>query len=353
MPKVNVTIDGKQIQAEAGSSVLEAAQAAGVAIPTLCHHPALKPEGNCRMCLVEVERQRNLQASCVFPVSEGMVVHTHSPKVMEARKFVLELLLSDHPTDCMTCEATGDCVLQDLAYQYDAKVGKYYGGAKHDYAIDDTNPFFVRDYNKCILCRRCVRACDQINGVEALGVAERGFSSQIIAGLGGTMEESRCEFCGMCVEVCPTGALMPVGTMKQGRYWEFKHTTTVCPYCGVGCNLDVLSKGDKIIRTRSAWDKAPNYGWTCVKGRFGLDYVESPERLTTPLIRKDGELVEATWDEAYEFIAGRLTGIKEQYGPESIAGLSSARCTNEENYLFQKFMRAVIGTNHVDHCARL
>ncbi len=353
MPKVNVTIDGKQIQAEAGSSVLEAAQAAGVAIPTLCHHPALKPEGNCRMCLVEVERQRNLQASCVFPVSEGMVVHTHSPKVMEARKFVLELLLSDHPTDCMTCEATGDCVLQDLAYQYDAKVGKYYGGAKHDYAIDDTNPFFVRDYNKCILCRRCVRACDQINGVEALGVAERGFSSQIIAGLGGTMEESRCEFCGMCVEVCPTGALMPVGTMKQGRYWEFKHTTTVCPYCGVGCNLDVLSKGDKIIRTRSAWDKAPNYGWTCVKGRFGLDFVNNPNRFTTPLIKRDGQFVEASWDEALDLVADKLSAIALEHGPDAVGFLASAKCTNEENYLMMKLARGVVGTNNVDHCARL
>lgn len=352
MPKVNITIDGQPVQAEAGSTILEAATAAGIKIPTLCHHPALKPVGNCRMCLVEIERQRTLQAACVFPVSEGLVIHTNSPKTIEARRFVLELLLSDHPLDCMTCEATGRCELQQLAYEYDVKESRF-AGKTHDYAIDDSNPFYIRDYNKCILCRRCVRACDEINGVEALGVAERGFESRIIAGLDGPMQDSSCEFCGMCVELCPTGALVPKHTLKQGRYWEFKHTTTTCPYCGVGCQLDVLSKDNKIIRVESLWDNKPNDGWTCVKGRFGLDYVNNPDRLTTPLIKKNGELVPATWDEALDLVADKLAEITQKHGPDAVAFLSSAKCTNEENYLVQKLSRGVIGTNNVDHCARL
>lgn len=352
MPKVNITIDGKQVQAEAGSTVLEAALAAGIDIPTLCHHPALKPVGSCRMCLVEIERQRTLQAACVFPVTDGMVIHTDSPRVAEARRFVLDLLLSDHPLDCLTCEAAGRCELQALAYRYSVKQSTF-PGVTHSHTIDDTNPFYIRDYNKCILCRRCVRACQEINGVEALGVADRGFDTRIIAGLDVPMQESSCEFCGMCVELCPTGALLPKQTLNQGRYWEFKHTVTTCPYCGVGCQLDVLSKGRKIVRVQSAWDKEPNNGSTCVKGRFGLDFVNSPERLTSPLIKKNGQFVKASWDEALDLVAEKLAETAIKYGPDALAFLTSAKCTNEENYLMQKLARGVIGTNNVDHCARL
>lgn len=352
MPKVTITIDGQQVQAEAGSTVLEAAMAAGIDIPHLCHHPALKPEGNCRVCLVEIERQRTLQAACVFPISDGMVIYTDSPKVVAARKFMIDLLLSDHPLDCMTCEAAGRCELQALAYKYGVKQSSLPGVAPR-YQIDDTNPFYIRDYNKCILCRRCVRACQEINGVDALGVAGRGFDSRIIAGLDVPMQESSCEFCGMCVELCPTGALLPKQTLGQGRYWEFKHTLTTCPYCGVGCQLDVLSKDQKIVRVQSAWGKMPNDGGTCVKGRFGLDYVNSPERLTSPLIKKNGEFVEASWDEALDLVADKLAETVTKYGADAVGFLSSAKCTNEENYLMQKLARAVIGTNNVDHCARL
>jgi predicted molibdopterin-dependent oxidoreductase YjgC len=352
MPKVNLTIDGKAVSVEAGSTVLDAATAAGIYIPALCHHPALKPVGNCRMCLVEIERQRILQASCVFPVSEGMVVHTKTPKVIEARKFVLEMILSDHPNDCMTCESTGRCELQQLAYEYGVKESAY-EGKRHAYPIDESNPFYLRDYNKCILCRRCVRACDEINGVEALGMAERGFNSRIIAGLDVPMQDSTCEFCGMCVQVCPTGALVPKNTLQQGRYWEFEHTKSVCPYCGVGCQLDLLTKNGKLVRVESVWGSQPNGGWTCVKGRFGLDFVNNPDRLTQPLIKKDGKFVEASWDEALDLVADKFASIAQRDGGDALAFLASAKCTNEENYLLQKLSRGVMGTNNVDHCARL
>ena len=213
---VNITIDGKKLKAEALQTVYEAATANDIYIPALCHHPALPPEGTCRVCLVEIERQRALQPACTFPVTEGLVIHTNSPKVREARKFVLELIISDHPLDCMTCEATGDCRLQDLAYEYEVKGNEYTGGVQHDYPIDDPNPFIQVDRNKCILCRRCVRACSHINGVEAIGIVYRGFKARIAFGMDSTMEDSPCEFCGSCVEVCPVAALVAQDEPGQG-----------------------------------------------------------------------------------------------------------------------------------------
>ena len=239
MVQVNITIDGKKLKAEALQTVYEAATANGIYIPALCHHPALPPEGACRVCLVEIERQRALQPACTFPVTEGLVIHTNSPKVREARKFVLELIISDHPLDCMTCEATGDCRLQDLAYEYEVKGDEYTGGVQHDYPIDDPNPFIQVDRNKCILCRRCVRACNYINGVEAIGIVYRGFKARIAFGMDSTMEDSPCEFCGSCVEVCPTAALWPKMSMGKGRAWQLKKVETTCSYCGVGCQLNL------------------------------------------------------------------------------------------------------------------
>jgi predicted molibdopterin-dependent oxidoreductase YjgC len=354
MNKVNVTIDGQKIQAQAGQTILEVAESVGIKIPTLCHHPALEPIGACRVCLVEVARQRTLQPSCTFQVTEGMEVLTHSPKVEEARRFVLELILSDHPLDCMTCEQAGHCELQDLAYEYGIQQTRF-PGVQHEYEVDESNPFYVRDYNKCILCRRCVRACNELNGVEAIGVIQRGFDSKIGTAFDGLMQDSVCEFCGMCTEVCPTGALVPKMRQHQGRSWEFTKVATTCPYCGVGCQFYLNVKDDRIVDVTSKWNAPANHGWTCVKGRFGWDFVHHPDRLTKPMIRREkgGELEEVTWDEALDFVASRFGGIKEQYGPGALGALSSAKCTDEENFAVQKLARGVFGTNNVDHCARL
>jgi predicted molibdopterin-dependent oxidoreductase YjgC len=354
MATVNMTINGRQVTAREGQTVLEAATEAGIKIPTLCHHPALKPIGSCRLCLVEISRQRTLQPACTFPVMDGAEILTHSPKVEEARRFVLELLLSDHPLDCMTCERTGSCELQDLAYEYGIQQTRF-PGVQHDYPIDTSNPFYLRDYNKCILCRRCVRACNEINGVEAIGVIQRGFSSKIGTAFDGTMQDSPCEFCGMCVEVCPTGALQPKLGIGQGRAWELDKVATTCPYCGVGCQYYLNVKDGRIVGVSSKWDAPANHGWTCVKGRYGWDFVHHPDRLTKPLIRREkgGELEEAEWDEALDLVATRFKEIKEKHGPQAFGALSSAKCTNEENFAMAKFARAVMGTNNVDHCARL
>ena len=354
MNKVNVTIDGQKIQAQAGQTILEVAESVGIKIPTLCHHPALEPIGACRVCLVEVARQRTLQPSCTFQVTEGMEVLTRSPKVEDARRFVLELILSDHPLDCMTCEQAGNCELQDLAYEYGIQQTRF-PGVQHEYEIDESNPFYVRDYDKCILCRRCVRACNELNGVEAIGVIQRGFDSKIGAAFDGLMQDSVCEFCGMCTEVCPTGALVPKMRQHQGRSWEFTKVATTCPYCGVGCQFYLNVKDGRIVDVTSKWNAPANHGWTCVKGRFGWDFVHHPDRLTKPMIRREkgGELEEVTWDEALDFVASRFGEIREQYGPGALGALSSAKCTDEENFAVQKLARGVFGTNNVDHCARL
>ena len=234
---------------------------------------------------MEIERQRALQPACTFPVTEGLVIHTNSPKVREARKFVLELIISDHPLDCMTCEATGDCRLQDLAYEYDVKGNEYVGGVQHDYPIDDPNPFIMVDRNKCILCRRCVRACNYINGVEAIGIVYRGFKARIAFGMDSTLEDSPCEFCGSCVEVCPVAALWPKMSLGKGRAWQLTKVETTCSYCGVGCRLNLHVRGNEIVKVTAA-DGPANHGFTCVKGRFGYDYVNHRDRLSRPLVRK-------------------------------------------------------------------
>ncbi len=252
----------------------------------------------------------------------------------------------------MTCDAGGNCELQDLAYEYGIKESRF-AGNRHRYEIEDANPFIVRDLDKCVLCRRCVRACDEINGVEAITLAFRGYDTRVGTALDVPLTETTCEFCGMCIEVCPTGSLLPKAATGLGRAWEMTKTSTICPYCGVGCTVDLNVKDDRIVKVTSNWEGAANHGWMCVKGHFGWDFVEHEERLTTPLIRKEGVLVEATWDEALDLVADRFVAIAEEHGPDALAFLSSAKCTNEENYLLQKMSRGLFGTNNVDHCARL
>jgi formate dehydrogenase alpha subunit len=373
MGKVTFTIDGKEIQAERGATVLQSARQEDIYIPILCDHPALTPEGACRICLVEIEGQRALQPACTFPISEGMNVQTNSARVREARTFNLELLISDHPLDCMTCEAAGDCLLQDLAYEYDVSEDRY-KGTKHHFSVNDPNPFIQVDRNKCILCRRCIRACSEINGVEAISVFYRGFSAYIGFGADSSMDNSPCEFCGSCVAVCPTGALWPKLSLGEGRPWQVERVQTTCPYCGVGCQLILEVKDNKIIKVDSAWDGPSNHGWTCVKGRFGYDFVHHPDRLDKPRVRKyllDGkkkppakkrkpelkddpwQWVEVDWETVLGITAGKLRQIRDDHGLESIGFLTSAKCLNEENYLMNKLARQVIGTNSIDHCARL
>lgn len=357
MPKVK--IDGKTIDVPEGTSVLDAARMLDIPIPTLCHHPKLTPFGGCRLCLVEIRGIPRPVTSCTTPVSEGMEVLTSTPLIEGLRKTVLELILSDHPNDCMICEKAGDCTLQELAYFYGLRENSF-NGERRRYTKRDGNPFIERDLEKCILCGRCVKVCDEVQGVGAIDFGYRGFSSKICTPFEKDLD---CEFCGQCVAVCPTGALTGKQWAFKGRQKDVREVDTVCPFCGVGCNITLNVRRNEIIRVTSKEDTL-NEGWLCVKGRFGYKFVNSPDRLKRPLIRiGPKEIVdiekasqyfrEATWDEALDLIASRLKEIKEAYGPDSIGGLSSARCTNEDNYLFQKFMRAVIGTNNVDHCARL
>lgn len=354
MSKVTLTIDGIQITVPKGTTVLEAAEQAGIFIPTLCHDPELSKPGACRLCVVEIPGARNLPASCVTEATEGMVVYSASPAVIEARKTILELLLANHPEDCLTCHKSGNCKLQDYAYYYGVRQDAY-KGEKHNYPIEDDNPFIVRDMNKCILCGKCIRVCEEIQGNNAIDFAFRGFSSKVGPAMGTTLSDtelSNCVFCGNCIAVCPVGALTEKAMLGKGRQWEVEKFTTTCPYCGVGCQFDLNVKDGKVIGVTSTQGDV-NGRFLCVKGRFGYGFIHHPDRLTTPLIKKDGEFVEATWDEAIGLVVKKLGEAKDTYGPDSIAMLSSARATNEENYLMNKLARAVIGTNNIDHCARL
>jgi predicted molibdopterin-dependent oxidoreductase YjgC len=344
----NLTINGKEVTVSEGSTVLDAARAFGISIPTLCHHPKLTPFGGCRLCIVEIKGIPRPVTSCTTPVSEGMEVTTSSPKIEDLRKTVLELILSDHPADCMVCERAGDCTLQEMAYSYGIRENRF-AGERRVYTKKDANPFLERDMEKCIMCGRCVKVCDEVQGVGAIDFAYRGFKSKICPPYEMPLD---CEFCGQCVSVCPTGALTGKMWSQRGRQKDVKETDTVCAYCGTGCNITLNVKDNKVIRVTSKEDTW-NEGWLCVKGRFGYGFISSPDRLTKPLIRRDGRFEEVSWEEAYEYTAKRLNDIKAASGPDAIGGLSSARCTNEENYAFQKMIRAAVGTNNVDHCARL
>ena len=361
---VNVTIDGKTMQAEEGQPILKVAQAANLHIPTLCYHRDLTPTGNCRICVVEVEKQRFLQAACVFPVAEGMVVHTRSERVVKSRQGTLQLMLANHPQDCLICDAGGSCELQDLAYEYQVSVPEW-GSKGTRYRVDsDPNPFVRVDFNKCILCRRCVLACAEVQGRNVWGVAYRGFDEQIVAGAGVTMLAARCESCGQCVAYCPTGALSDKMSHGIARAHQVKKVMTTCTYCGVGCQFDLSVKDGRVIGVTSNPDAPVNGMALCVKGRYGYDFIHHPDRLTKPRVRRylldgaprpldRGEWVEVDWDTALKVVARKLRETRDTFGGDSIGLMTSAKCTNEENYLMNKLARQVFGTNNIDHCARL
>jgi formate dehydrogenase alpha subunit len=348
---ITITIDGHVISVPKGTTVLEACRKNDIQIPTLCQDPELTLTGSCRLCVVQIEGMRNLPPSCVTVATEGMIVQTQNPKVRAARKTILELLVANHPLDCMTCQKMGNCSLAEYAYEYGA-TGELYQGEQRSLPIDSGNPFILRDPNKCISCGKCIKACTEIQGKSILDFSFRGFDTQVGPAFNLPYHESACDFCGSCVSVCPVGALTEKHMIGMGRPWEVTKVQTTCPFCGTGCNFDLNVKDGKVIGVTSNPDAPVNGKALCVKGRFGTDLIHSPNRLTTPLIKKDGVFVPAEWDEALALVATKFQEIKNNYGADSLAALSSARCTNEDNYVMQKFMRAVVGTNNIDHCAR-
>lgn len=358
---VNLTINGKKVRIRKLSTLLDAAAKLDIPIPTLCHHPALSPFGGCRLCLVEIKGSPKPVTACTTLVRDGMEVFTSNPRIEQMRRATLELILSDHPQDCMVCERAGDCKLQELAYFYGIRDNRF-KGERRIYEKKDGNPFIVRDMEKCIICGKCVRICDEIQGVGAIDFAYRGIKTKVCPPFERDLD---CEFCGQCVAVCPTGALTGRMWAHKGRQ-NFREVDTICPYCGCGCNITLHVWRNKVRRISSK-ENTPNEGWLCAKGRFGYSFIDHPQRLKKPMIRiapkEDKEssspishhaslFREVSWDEALDYTAARLKELREQHGADAIGGLSSARCTNEENYLFQKFIRAAIGTNNVDHCAR-
>ena len=349
---IKLIIDGKEVEVPEGTTILEAAESIGIEIPTLCHLKELRPFGACRICVVEVEGAKSLAASCSCPVSNMMEVRTNTERVIKARRLVIDLLLSAHPADCLTCEKNGACLLQKYAYEYDVRTASF-TGEKHDYPIDVSNPFIEKDLNKCILCGKCIRICEEVQGITAIDFAGRGFNTTVSTFLNSPLTETDCVFCGQCVAVCPVGALTEKIRRFRGREWEFKKVSTICPYCGVGCQFDLNVKNEEIVKVTSHEGSIVNGINLCVKGRFGFDFIDRKDRLKTPLVKKNGKFQETDWNTALDLIANKFKGIKRKNGADSIALLSSAKCTGEENYLMQKFARAVIGTNNVDHCARL
>lgn len=353
MSSIDLIINGQQITVPEGSTILEATEMLGISIPTLCHHPSLSGVGSCRLCVVEAETRgrKKITPACMEKAKPGMVVETETAEVVEHRKTILELLLANHPQDCLTCGSNGDCRLQDYSWQYNVK-SPGFTGDRHDYKIEDDNPFIIRDMNKCILCGRCVRMCSEVQGNSTLDFAHRGFDTKVSTAFDLPLSASECVFCGNCVAVCPVGALQEKKLRRTARTWEVEKVKTICPYCGTGCGIELNVKDNKIVGVTSD-DGEVNGQSLCVKGRFGYGFIHHPDRLKNPLIRKNGHLVEASWQEAVELIAEKLDDIRNNHGSDSLAVLSSARCTNEENYLLQKFTRAVLGTNNIDHCARL
>ncbi len=346
---IKLTIDGIEIELEKPVTVLEAARKAGIKIPTLCYFEGLKPFGGCRLCVVEVEKLPRLQTACTMMAADGMVVRTETEKIKAARRAMLEFLLINHPLDCPVCDKAGECELQDLVAQYGPEAGRFQEGKRrHPESFDD--PIIVRNMERCVLCTRCIRMCEDLQGAYAITVTGRGSHSYIEPFSGGRYN---CEYCGNCLTVCPVGAIMSRLHRHSYRPWYIQNNVeTVCGYCGVGCTMILQMREGKIVRTIPKMGLGLNSGLLCVRGRFGYDFVQSEQRLRTPLVRRDGELREVSWAEALDYVAKRLKELIEKHGPQTIGGIGSARCTNEDNYMLQRLMRFTIGTNNIDSAAR-
>lgn len=357
---INININGRDYEVPEGITVLQVCNESGINIPTLCYDERLKPGASCNMCIVEVEGQRELQASCTLKAYDGMRLQTHSDRVMAARRDVLGELLSKHPGAGLASSKGGTSRFHHYCSEYGVSIPKGLSREEESrYPVDRSNEFYYIDPNKCISCGLCIRVCDELQGRGALEIGDNGHVARKAG------DETLCESCGNCLSVCPTGA---IGEMSYDvefaqiqeygleeeteKEQEIRRVKTTCPYCGVGCQMELKVRGQSIVGADGV-NVLPNTGLLCVKGKFGYGFINHPDRLKKPLIKRNGEFVEATWEEAYSLIAMRAKEIKDKYGGSVFGGLSSARCTNEENYLFQKMMRGAFGSNNVDQCARL
>ncbi|MDH3336892.1 MAG: formate dehydrogenase subunit alpha [Gammaproteobacteria bacterium] len=352
---VRIEIDGLPATVKAGTTVLRAARESGVDVPSLCATDNVKPFGSCRMCLVEIEGRKGYPASCTTLVEAGMKIRTQTEAIATLRRNVMELYISDHPLDCLTCSANGDCELQDVAGAVGLREVRYgFDGDNHlDAEIDASNPYFSFDASKCIVCSRCVRACDEVQGTFALTIEGRGFDSKVSASIGESFLDSECVSCGACVQACPTATLMEKTVIDHGQPEHSVKTT--CAYCGVGCSFIAEMKGDQVVRMIPDKDGQANHGHSCVKGRFAWGYSTHRDRVMDPLIRDsiDDPWRKVSWDEAIQYTARRFKEIQKQHGRKSIGGITSSRCTNEEVFVVQKLVRAAMGNNNVDTCARV
>ena len=352
---VSLDIDGIEVTVPAGTSVMRAAAQAGVAVPKLCATDSLDAFGSCRLCVVDIDGRKGTPASCTTPCEDGMVVHTQTPHVAKIRRGVMELYISDHPLDCLTCPANGDCELQDMAGVVGLREVRYgFEGENHlEAPKDESNPYFTFDESKCISCSRCVRACGEVQGTFALTISGRGFGSKVTSGAGESFLESECVSCGACVQACPTATLQEKSVIELGM--PTRTVKTTCAYCGVGCSFKAELRGNELVRMVPDKDGGANAGHSCVKGRFAWGYASHPDRITSPMVRESitDPWREVSWDEAIDYAALRLKEIQHAYGIDSIGGITSSRCTNEEVYVVQKMIRAAFGNNNVDTCARV
>ncbi|MDO8142375.1 MAG: molybdopterin-dependent oxidoreductase, partial [Candidatus Brocadiales bacterium] len=350
MNLIHLTIDDKPIVSKEGTNIFQAALDNGIYIPGLCYHPKLSQFGGCRLCMVEVtERRTGHRFACAHPVSEGMTVKVNTPKVIRYRKSVMEYLLAHHPLDCPTCDKAGECGLQDVTHELNLFPGRFKTVRMDEPMIRD-NPLLELNRNRCILCGRCVSACKEIEGLGAIDFQNRGIKTVVGTAFNRPLA---CSFCGGCVAVCPTGAWQDRTLGFHGRSWEFSKVPTICPYCSVGCTVILNTKMESVRRITSDDYLGINEGNLCIKGRFGHEFIHSPERIKTPLIRKNGELYPASWDEAIEYVAKRFQQIINEHGGAAIGGIGSEKGTNEDNYLFQKFCRSVLGTNNIDNISNI
>src|SRR5512143_465479 len=349
MPDVTITVDGKKVTAPAGTLLIEACKHVGIEVPSFCYYPGLSLQAACRMCLVEIEKMPKLTTACTVPIAEGMVVTTASEKVKQARKAMLELLLGNHPLDCPVCDAGGECELQDMTFTYGAAESKLIDIKNHR-DEQQWSPVVYFDRPRCIMCYRCVRICGEGMDVWALGVQNRG-SAQVIAP--NKQDYLECEECGMCIDICPVGALTSGAYRYKTRPWEMLHVGTVCTHCADGCKTTLGVRrspgGMEIVRGDNRDKSGINGDFLCIKGRYAFDFAHEDERLTKPLIKRDGKFVASTWEQAFELIASKFKQIKEAHGGQAFGVIGSNRTTNEENYLLQKFARTVLGTNSIDH----
>ena len=350
MEAITITLDGVEVSGYSGMTILDLARESGVDIPTLCHDPHLTPTGACRLCLVEEERSGALLAACVAPIAPGMVINTHSPRVLERRKVIIKLMLASHPDSCLVCDKGNRCQLRKIASEMGIGLVEFQRIPQYG-AIEEVNPFIERDLSKCILCAKCIRADQELVVEGAIDYIQRGSASKPATLNDMPLDKSECTFCGTCVALCPTGALME----KERTYAGTTATAvdTVCPFCGCGCSIRLEVKDNRLVRVRPGTESSVNHGTLCVRGCYGYDFVHNPERLSSPLVKVDGDITAVSWEQALDQVAAEFKRIKEEHGADSLAILGSSKCTNEENYLLQRFARGILGTNNIDNGSRL